>query len=85
MNQKGDWCCFMPACGKDAWWPPVIPLVALLDAVDRKISVQQLTEGHISHPNINLGFAKSELAGSNFFPCVSLTFPGLFMSFFLKA
>lgn len=34
-------------------------------------SVQQLTEGHISHPNINLVFAKRELADSNSFPCAS--------------
>lgn len=38
VNHEGDWCCFMPACGKHDWWPPVIPLVALIDVVDRKSS-----------------------------------------------
>lgn len=75
----------MPACGKDVWWPPVIPLVALFDVVERKISGLSNNSQKCTFHTLQLiwGLQKVSWQGATSSP-VSLLLPVCSCSFILK-
>lgn len=79
VHQKEDWCCFMPACRKDACWPPFIPLVALIDVVDRKISGLPNSSQRCTFHTLTLMWDLQKVSGQGATSSpVPLILPGLF-------